>query len=156
MQSNLPHAPVYWIAIQPHFHDLVLATYGPGFWILDDITPLEQTTAQTLSADAYLFAPREAYRFRNATQAEAMPNDPTVGQNPPYGASLDYYLKSAPGRAGGAGGAPVRLAIVDSSGPTVRTLTASDRRASTGCGGICDSTPPRRSVSAPRRSTRRK
>ena len=117
LQSNLPHAPVYWIAIQPHFHDLVLATYGRGFWILDDITPLEQMTTPALSSDAYLFAPRDAYRFRNATQSEAMPNDPTVGQNPPYGAPLDYYLKSAPQ-------GPVRMSIVDSSGRTVRTLTA--------------------------------
>jgi len=115
MQSNLPHAPVYWIAIQPHFHDLVLATYGRGFWIMDDITPLEQMTAQTLSADATLFTPRDAYRFRNATAPEAMPNDPTVGQNPPYGASVDYFLKGAPS-------GQVRLQIVDASGRTVRTL----------------------------------
>ncbi|HLH16735.1 MAG TPA: hypothetical protein VKX45_05925 [Bryobacteraceae bacterium] len=117
LQSNLPHAPVYWIAIQPHFHDLVLATYGRGFWILDDITPLEQMTMQALSSDAYLFPPRDAYRFRNATQPESMPNDPTAGQNPPYGASLDYYLQSRPQ-------APVRLSIVDASGRTVRTLAA--------------------------------
>jgi len=118
LQSNLPHAPAYWIAMQEHFHDLVLATYGRGFWILDDITPLEQMTAQNMAAEAYLYAPRDAYRFRNATQPESMPNDPTVGQNPPYGASINYYLKAAP--RGGA-----RLAIVDGSGRTVRTLTAS-------------------------------
>jgi hypothetical protein len=52
-------------------------------------------TAQTLS-DVHLFAPRDAYRFRNAVQPESTPNDPTVEQNPPYGASLGYYLKSAP------------------------------------------------------------
>lgn len=80
LQSNLPHAPAYWIAIQPHFHDLVLATYGRGFWIMDDITPLEQMTAQMLESDATLFAPRDAYRFRNATQSEGMQNDPTVGR----------------------------------------------------------------------------
>lgn len=117
LQGNLPHAPAYWFALQQHFHDLVVATYGRGFWILDDITPLEQITPQTLASGAYLFAPRDAYRFRNTTQPEAMPNDPTVGQNPPYGASIDYYLKSAP--RGGA-----RVAIVDASGHTVRTLTA--------------------------------
>jgi photosystem II stability/assembly factor-like uncharacterized protein len=115
LQGNLPHAPVYWIAIQEHFHDLVLATYGRGFWILDDITSLEHMTPQALDAGAYLFPPRDAYRFRTATQPESMPNDPTAGQNPPYGASLDYYLKSA--AQGGA-----RLAILDASGRTVRTL----------------------------------
>lgn len=118
LQSNLPHAPVYWITVQPHFHDLVLATYGRGFWIMDDITPLEKLSAESLSSDAYLFAPRDAYRFRNATQPESMPNDPTVGQNPPYGASIDYYIKSAPR-------GPARIAILDSNGHTVRNLAAS-------------------------------
>ena len=118
LQSNLPHAPAYWIAMQPHFHDLVLATYGRGFWILDDITPLEQLTPQVAAEDAHLFAPRDAYRFRTAAQPESMPNDPTAGQNPPYGASLNYYLKSAP--RGGA-----RIAILDASGRTVRTLAGS-------------------------------
>jgi hypothetical protein len=120
LQSNLPHAPVYWIAIQPHFHDLVLATYGRGFWIMDDISPLEQMTAPDLSSAAHLFPPRDAYRFRNATQPDTMPNDPTAGQNPPYGASLDYFLKSSPK-------APPRLSILDAAGHTVRTLVASPR-----------------------------
>ena len=44
LQTNLPHAPVTWLTVQERFHDLVLATYGRGFWILDDITPLEQLT----------------------------------------------------------------------------------------------------------------
>ena len=42
LQTNMPHAPVYWIMVQEHFNDLVLATYGRGFWIMDDITPLQQ------------------------------------------------------------------------------------------------------------------
>ena len=118
LQSNLPHAPVYWMALQEHFHDLVLATYGRGFWILDDLTPLEQMTPQTADESAHLFAPRDAYRFRTATQYESMPNDPTAGQNPPYGASLNYYLKSAASR-------PPRIEILDVSGKSVRTLTGS-------------------------------
>ena len=44
LQNNLPHAPVYWLMIQEHFNDLVLATYGRGVWILDDITPLREMT----------------------------------------------------------------------------------------------------------------
>ena len=116
LQNNLPHAPVYWIALQEHFHDLVVATYGRGFWILDDITPLEHMTAQTLEASADLFPPRDAYRFRFTTQPETVPYDPTAGQNPPYGASLNYYLKSAPK-------GDVNLVIQDAAGKTVRTLT---------------------------------
>lgn len=117
MQNNLPHAPVYWIAIQEHFHDLVLATYGRGFWILDDLTALEQMTSQVTDSTAYLFAPRDTYRFRFTVQPEAPAYDPTAGQNPPYGADINYYLKSAPQ-------GDVRIAIQDSGGRTVRTLTA--------------------------------
>ncbi len=46
LQNNLPHAPVYWLEIQEHFHDLVVGTYGRGYWILDDVTPLEQFTPE--------------------------------------------------------------------------------------------------------------
>src|SRR6185312_4230659 len=58
LQNNLPHVPVYGITVQEHFGDLVLATYGRGFWILDDIAPLRQMTPEVLAADAHLFAPR--------------------------------------------------------------------------------------------------
>lgn len=115
LQNNLPHAPVYWIAIQEHFHDLVLATYGRGFWILDDLTAIEQTTPDVLSSSAHLFPPRDAYRFRTVVQPEAPRDDPTAGQNPPYGASIQYYLKSVPQ-------SDVKIAILDASGRTVRTL----------------------------------
>ncbi|HXB68135.1 MAG TPA: hypothetical protein VNY05_07820 [Candidatus Acidoferrales bacterium] len=118
LQANLPHAPVYWIAVQEHFHDLVLATYGRGFWILDNLTALEQMTPQIVASGAHLFTPRDVYRFRTAVQAESAPYDATAGLNPPYGAPIDYYLKSAPQGA-------ARLAIVDSNGRTVRTLTGS-------------------------------
>jgi hypothetical protein len=115
LQAGLPHAPVYWIAVQEHFHDLVLATYGRGFWILDNLTALEQLTPQVADSAAYLFAPRDAYRFRTAVQAESFPYDATAGSNPPYGASIDYYLKSA--QQGGA-----RFAILDAAGRIVRTF----------------------------------
>lgn len=115
LQSNLPHAPVYWITIQEHFDDLVLATYGRGFWILNDITALEQLPPAITSSAAHLFAPRDTYRFRTAAQAESMPYDPTAGQNPPYGADIDYYLNATPK-------GPVRTAILDAAGKTVRTL----------------------------------
>ncbi|HVO98346.1 MAG TPA: hypothetical protein VMT15_09785 [Bryobacteraceae bacterium] len=116
LQMNLPHAPVYWIAVQDHFHDLVLATYGRGFWILDDLTPLEQMTPQVADSAAYLFPPREAYRFRTKVQPEAPTYDATAGTNPPYGASINYFLKAAPK-------SEVKFAILDASGRAVRTLT---------------------------------
>jgi photosystem II stability/assembly factor-like uncharacterized protein len=116
MQNNLPHAPVYWIAIQERFHDLVLATYGRGFWILDDLTAIEQMTPDVLSSTGHLFPPRDAYRFRTVVQPETQRDDPTAGQNPPYGASIQYYLKSAPQ-------SDVKIAIQDASGRAVRTIT---------------------------------
>ena len=115
LQNNLPHVPVYGIAVQEHFHDLVLATYGRGFWILDDITPLRQLTQEVTGAPAYLFPPRPAYRFRGITPPMAVSYDATDGQNPPYGADLNYYLSSAPADN-------VQIAILDAKGDTVRTL----------------------------------
>ena len=116
LQMNLPHAPVYWLAVQEQFNDLVIATYGRGAWILDDITPLRELTSQVLNADAHLFAPRSAYRFRAITAPATPYDDQTVGQNPEYGASINYYLKSA---ANGA----VTLTIQDGKGQTIRTLS---------------------------------
>jgi photosystem II stability/assembly factor-like uncharacterized protein len=117
LQNNMPHAPVYWIAIQEHFNDLVIATYGRGFWILDDITPLREMTPQALAADAHLFPPRAAYRFRDITQDASSANDPTVGTNPPYGASITYILKSPPS-------GDVTVSILNAQNQVVRTLTA--------------------------------
>src|SRR5229473_3019848 len=115
LQNNLPHAPVYWITVQEHFNDLVISTYGRGFWILDDITPLQQATAEVLNSSAHLFTPRAAYRFRGITVPYSSPDDPTAGQNPPYGASINYYSKAAPK-------AEPSIKIVDAEGKTVRTI----------------------------------
>src|SRR5436190_1408255 len=117
LQMNLPHAPVYWLVVQEQFNDLVITTYGRGFWILDDITPLRALTPEALNADAQLFAPRPAYRFRAITAPATPYDDPTIGENPPYGADINYYLKSA-------SNSPVTIAIQDAKGQTVRTLSA--------------------------------
>ena len=116
LQSNLPHAPVYWLVVQEDFNDLVIATYGRGFWILDDLGPLQQMNANVRDSNAHLFTPRPAYRFRNTVVPVSVDSDPTAGQNPPYGASINYYLKSAPS-------GDVKIRIEDTKGQTVRTLT---------------------------------
>jgi photosystem II stability/assembly factor-like uncharacterized protein len=125
LQSGLPHAPVYWIAVQERFHDLALATYGRGFWILDDLTPLEQLTDEVRGSDAHLFPPRDAYRFRNISEPASVSYDPTTGHNPPYGADINFYLKSAPK-------GEVKLSILDASGKTVRTIDTKNLRMSPG------------------------
>src|SRR5208282_5288164 len=117
LQSGLPHAPVYWLVVQERFHDLVVGTYGRGFWILDDITPLEQLTPEVTASAAHLFAPRNAYRFRNASQPMEVDYDPTTGKNPPYGADINFYLKAAPGEKEAA-----KLTIRDADGKTVREI----------------------------------
>ena len=117
LQNNLPHAPVYWITVQEHFNDLVIATYGRGFWIMDDITPIQQMTSEVMNANAHLFPVHPTYRFRGITVPYASTDDPTAGQNPPYGASINYYLKSAP--------RDVSIKIVDAEGKTVQTIRGS-------------------------------
>lgn len=115
LQTNLPHAPVYRLVIQEHFNDLVVSTYGRGFWILDDLSPIQQLTPEVAASDASLFRPRAAYRFRNVPGQASTANDPTVGENPPYGAAINYWLKAVP--AG-----DVAISIQQSDGRTVRTL----------------------------------
>jgi len=116
LQNNLPASPMYWLAVQERFNDLVVGTYGRGFWILDDITPLRQLTEEVVASSAHLFEPRDAYRFRPLTRARALPNDPSAGQNPPYGASINYWLADALEDS-------VTLRITDRSGRLVRTLS---------------------------------
>jgi photosystem II stability/assembly factor-like uncharacterized protein len=115
LQNNLPHAPVYWLTVQEHFNDLVVSTYGRGFWILDDLTPLQQLTADVAAKSVHLFAPRAAYRFQSNTSPMAFTHDQTVGQNPQYGASINYWLKTPPSGA-------VTLTILDANGREVRRL----------------------------------
>ena len=116
LQSNMPHAPVYWMVVQEHFNDLVVATYGRGFWILDDLTPIQQMNQTVRESAVHLFPPRPAYRFRQSTVPVTMSDDPSAGQNPQYGAAISYYLKTA---AAG----DVRISIADAKGQQVRTFT---------------------------------
>jgi hypothetical protein len=115
------------MTVQERFHDLVVATYGRGFWILDDITPLEQLTPQVSAANAQLFTPRDAYRFRNTIQPFSVTYDPAAGHNLPYGADINFYLKSKP-----AAKDRVRLTISDAGGKTVRTIDCNPQRAEGG------------------------
>jgi hypothetical protein len=114
LQNDLPHAPVSGIVVQEHFHDLVISTYGRGFWILDDITAL-RALPDVVNENAHLFPLRPAYRFRGITAPSTPYDDPTVGENPQYGASINYYLKQAVAAGG-------TLEIRDSRGEVIRTM----------------------------------
>ena len=115
LQANLPHAPVSGIAVQQHFNDLVISTYGRGFWIMDDITPLQQMSDEVLGKSSHLFVPRVAYRFQSITAPSTTYDDPTVGSNPEYGAAINYYLK-VPAQA------KPSVEILDAAGQVIRTI----------------------------------
>jgi photosystem II stability/assembly factor-like uncharacterized protein len=100
--------------------DLVAATHGRGFWILDDITPLRQVTAATESQDVVLFTPTVAWRVRwNTSTDMPWPVEEPTAPNPPDGAIIDYYL-------GQAASGPVTLQIDDAQGRLVRRYSSSD------------------------------
>jgi hypothetical protein len=116
LQLNLPTVAVRDMAIEQG--DLVAATHGRGFWVLDDISPLRQLTAQIETSNAYLFKPRLTYRFRRSTNNDTpLPPEEPQGQNPPSGAIVYYWLKSAPT-------GPVMLEVLDSSGKVVRRYSS--------------------------------
>lgn len=122
LQSNLPPAPVHWLTVQPHFDDLVVATYGRGFWIADDVTPLQQATPEVLASASHLFEPRAAYRFLSVEGPFSQPGDPAAGENPDYGASLSWWL--------GEPASDITLEIVDARGEVVANVPT--RSAGTG------------------------
>jgi photosystem II stability/assembly factor-like uncharacterized protein len=119
LQNNLPHAPVSGIVVQQHFNDLVISTYGRGFWIMDDIGWLQQLDASVLAKSSHLFPVRAAYRYRPITAPSTSYDDPTAGQDPEYGATINYLLKSS------AKAVPT-VEILDASGRLVRTLRGSN------------------------------
>ena len=118
LQLNLPHTSMRDLAI--HGDDLIVATHGRSFWILDDLTPLRQLNDQIAKSPAYLFQPQEALRWRwNRNPDTPLPPETPAGKNPPDGAIIDYYLAAA-------ASSPVTLEILDSAGKTVRRYTSTD------------------------------
>ena len=115
LQTNMPAAPNYGLVVQEHFNDLVVGTYGRGFWILDDLSPLQQLTPEVASSASHLFEPRPTYRLHNITSPQAMPNDPSDGENPPYGASINYWLGSDVN-------GDVSIRVENAQGEAIRTL----------------------------------
>ena len=117
LQLNLPHTSMRDLAI--HDDDLIVATHGRSFWILDDVTPLRHISEAAASKN-YLFTPAEAYRVRRSTNTDTpLPADEPAGQNPPDGAIINYSLaQSSTG--------PVTLEILDSQGTLVRRYSSND------------------------------
>ncbi|MBZ5568299.1 MAG: hypothetical protein LAN64_10680 [Acidobacteriia bacterium] len=118
LQLNLPVAPVHDLVV--HDDDLVIATHGRSFWILDDLAPLRQITPEMSKSAAHFFAPRTAMRVRSDVARDTpIPADEPAGQNPPAGAIFDYYL--------GAPAKEIALEILDSTGKLVRRFSSADK-----------------------------
>jgi photosystem II stability/assembly factor-like uncharacterized protein len=117
LQLNLPVSPIHDLVV--HGNDLVVATHGRSFWVLDDISPLRQINAEVLNSEAHLFSPAVAVRVRpNVSDETPLPPEFPAGQNSPTGAIIDYYLKSVP--AG-----DLVLEILDRDGkPVVQTSSS--------------------------------
>jgi hypothetical protein len=119
LQLNLPHTSMrdLWI----YEDDLILATHGRSFWILDDISPLRQVKSDTADTGNLLFKPAPAYRVRRSTYTDTpMPPDEPAGENPPNGAIIDYYLSHASIGA-------VTLEVFDAQGKLVRKFSSTDK-----------------------------
>jgi hypothetical protein len=112
LQLNLPVVPVHDLAIKND--DLVVATHGRSFWVLDDVGPLRQWNEQTVTADAVLFPPRATPRIRFPDQVNKRQ---PVGENPPAGALLYYYLKAATKDE-------VKIEILDSRENVIKTYSS--------------------------------
>ena len=114
LRLNMPASSIRDLTL--HDDDLIAGTHGRGFWILDDIEPLRQAKRAT---STYLFAPQRAWRFRWSKYPDTpMPPDEPMGQNPPDGAIIDYYLSSAANS--------VTLEILD-NGTVVRKYSNADK-----------------------------
>lgn len=120
LQLNLPPVSMRDLAI--HDDDLIVATHGRGFWVLDNITALRQVTEKVMESGAYLFQPADAIRMHAGNDyGSPMPRDEALAENPPVGAMIDYYLKSALS-------SPVTIEILDAKNRVVRRYSSDDHR----------------------------
>src|SRR5512133_1548560 len=116
LQLNLPHVPVHDLAIKDG--DLVAATHGRSFWILDDLSSIRQLTPAVVATNAHLFQPRDVYRVNwgGGFLANRGNAASPVGQNPASGAVVAYWLKSPRQE--------VSIDFLDASGKVIRSFTS--------------------------------
>jgi len=118
LQAGLPVTSVRDIDV--HGDDLVIATHGRAFWVLDDVSPLRQLNAAALAAPAWLARPADAIRYRPGEFAGSpMPHDEPMAPNPPFGAVFYYHLRAE-------ATSPLVVRIEDAQGRTVRRYTSAD------------------------------
>ena len=115
LKLNLPTTPVHDLVVKND--DLVVATHGRAFWILDDISPLRQYSDDIAKQDLHLYTPATATRFQSPSEDTSAPKPVLVGENPPAGALIYFFLKEKPkGEAS--------IEILDSSGSVIRKYSS--------------------------------
>jgi photosystem II stability/assembly factor-like uncharacterized protein len=118
LKLNLPTVPVHDLTVKDD--DLVVATHGRAFWILDDVSPLRQYSDELAQKNEHLYAPSTAYRIQAGASNPRHPSK-VAGQNPPAGAVIYYYLKDAP-----KANTEAKLEILDSSGKVIRKYSSTE------------------------------
>jgi hypothetical protein len=113
LKLNLPTTPIHDLIIKDN--DLIVATHGRAFWVLDDIASIRQMTAAPTTDEAHLYQPASVVRFRGP--GFTLPAGIPVGTNPPAGAVIDYSLKTVPKDQ-------ITLEILDASGKLVRKYSS--------------------------------
>ncbi len=121
LQLNLPHVPVHDVVVKGN--DLVAATHGRSFWILDGLGLVRQLGPEALQGSFHLFEPQETGRFREGASrgAERPVQSPpeALGENPPNGVMIDYHLARTPS-------GEVTLVIEEASGATIHRFSSRD------------------------------
>ncbi len=103
-----------------HRNDLIAATQGRAIWILDDLSPLRQLSDEIINKNTFLFNPSDTYRIRSSESHDTpWPPSTPLGENPPYGAIIDYWLKNDADS--------VRISIYDSNNNLVRTYRSNEK-----------------------------
>ncbi|MGB8475192.1 MAG: hypothetical protein WCE61_14005 [Candidatus Acidiferrum sp.] len=120
LQLNLPPTPIHDLIV--HDDDLIVATHGRSFWVLDDLSPLRQESASVAAEDVHLFTPDTAFRTREGHMNR---RHYSVGENPPSGAILYYYLKDEPKE-------PAKLDLLDADGKVIRSYTSEKKKTDNG------------------------
>ena len=116
LQLNMPVTPITDLKIQERYNDLVAATQGRSFWILDDLSPLQQMDRGIAGTELHLFDPRPAYRVTGGGRFRPGGN---VGKNPPAGAIVDFYVAEV------SDSPPVTIEILDGEGALIRSYSSS-------------------------------
>lgn len=120
LRNNLPPAPVYWLEIQERFDDLVVGTYGRGYYILDNISPLREFDLDAKGTGAHLFSLRPAYRFQNQQAIKTDGPSLNSGRNPAYGADINYFLRDSTDQE-------VEIQILTENNDLIRTLEGKNK-----------------------------